>query len=275
MSTQSEEFAFRNPVKQVGFAQLEHVIALDHELSDGAYRTLALYMKYAQQKDTCFPGIERIAKDRGKNVSTISRHNAELEALGYITRQRRTGTTTLTYIEDVYEIPRLKAVATDELSHRNNDRCKVAITQSVTLQKCDVEEEQGEGEQGEEYTMVPTAPDSPSPAIESPRTFQDWEQFLLEAPNKPAALRIMAVSLYGAGKVPEDNYGMIGRALKKHDLHYMAGLLWQWSARPPNGDPFKYVIGIMNAKNGNRRHTVPVDRKREEEEFDYANSQQW
>ena len=67
------------------------------------------------------------------------------------------------------------------------------------------------------------------------------------APNKPAALRWMGVTLYGEA-VPAGNYGMIGRALKKYDLEYLASLLWQNAARPPNGDPFKYVLGVAKGR---------------------------
>ena len=68
------------------------------------------------------------------------------------------------------------------------------------------------------------------------------------APNKPAALRWMGVTLYGEEAVPADNYGMIGRALRRYDLEYLASLLWQNAARPPNGDPFKYVLGVAKGK---------------------------
>lgn len=109
---------FRNPVKQVGFAQLEHIMTLDPELSDGAYRTFALYLKYAHQKDVCWPSRERMAADRGKSEGTLKRHNRELQRLGYITRKRRMNQSWLTIIEDVEAIPRLQQLAETELSSR-------------------------------------------------------------------------------------------------------------------------------------------------------------
>lgn len=155
-----EEYAFENPVDGIGFAQLRHVATLDGQLSDGAYRTYAIYLKYAQQKPTCWPGIETVAKDRKKSTCSISRHNAELEELGYITRKKRTGKTTLTIIHNLTLNERLQALAQDELQKRdncNNDMCKVAKMQSIKLQKCNPEEEQLEEESLKNNTSPPSA----------------------------------------------------------------------------------------------------------------------
>lgn len=96
----TEEFAFRNPVKKVGFAQVMHVVTLDPEVSDGAKATYQLYLMYAQSGN-CWPSIEAVAEKRGKSSGTISCHNAELERAGYITRTRRLGATSLTITKDI------------------------------------------------------------------------------------------------------------------------------------------------------------------------------
>jgi len=105
------EVKFRNPAKQAGFAMLYHVATLDSELSDGALRTFLVYLKYAQQKGSCWPGRAKVAQLRNTTEATITRHNQELEKAGYITRVRRKGTTSITYIEDYEQLPRLDAIA--------------------------------------------------------------------------------------------------------------------------------------------------------------------
>jgi DNA-binding MarR family transcriptional regulator len=154
----SEEIRFRNPARQVGFAQLYHVATLDPELSDGALRTFLLYLKYAQQKHVCIPGRDRLARERNIGVATLSRHNAELIAAGYITRRRRMNGSSLTIIEDYENIPRLRAIAEREISERiknetneplKNDTANVSKMQRRMSQFCAVEEEQEE-EQGDD-----------------------------------------------------------------------------------------------------------------------------
>ncbi len=148
---ESEEIRFRNPVKGVGFVMLSHVITLDPELSDGAYRTYATYIMYAQQNDKCWPGRDRMASDRQKGEATITRHNQELESLGYITRERRLDTSSITWIEDPESNPRLVKIAKDiqdsrQLKNEPNVQLKNEPTYSSkmsrrTAQKCAVEEE--------------------------------------------------------------------------------------------------------------------------------------
>jgi len=132
----SENVVFRNPVQKFGFAQMAHLMGIDPELSDGAYRTYARYIKYAQQKGQCFPGAERMARDRKKTRVTISRHTAELVRLGYITRERRLGTSSMTYIEDVNQIPRLielaKQADTGECITDDTNECIPGNTAAVS-----------------------------------------------------------------------------------------------------------------------------------------------
>jgi predicted transcriptional regulator len=92
----------RNRVQQEGFAQVPHVITFDSRVSDGALRLYLVLLKYAQQKDKCWPGIERLAKDLDKSEPTVERRLAELVEHGLIDRnQRGHGLTALTRIEDV------------------------------------------------------------------------------------------------------------------------------------------------------------------------------
>lgn len=146
---EEESCRHRNPVEQLGFAQLRHIATLDPELSDGAYRTYALYLMYAQQQGKGWPSRERLAKERGVNDATVSRHNAELESLGYISRQRRMGQSSITIIEALDQLPRLQQSATDYLQARAEAKAlrdtdeteDVAPVQYKTLQECNREEE--------------------------------------------------------------------------------------------------------------------------------------
>ena len=80
----STDVRFRNSVKALGHAQLQHAITLDDQIGDGAYRLYALYLMYAQDKDLCWPGRARIAEMRGVGEATVTRWNKELVDAGYI-----------------------------------------------------------------------------------------------------------------------------------------------------------------------------------------------
>jgi DNA-binding transcriptional ArsR family regulator len=95
------EVSFKNPVRELGFAQIEHIIGLDVDLSDGAYRTLSILHYFWQQKKRAFPSLETLAKLRGKSERTVSEHLAELTEKGIISRARRMGTSSMTYLEDL------------------------------------------------------------------------------------------------------------------------------------------------------------------------------
>jgi len=144
-----DEVRFRNPVKDIGFAQIEHIMTLDPKLSDGAFRTFALYLKYAHQRGRCWPSRERMARERGKTERALQYHNNELVRLGYITREQRIGQTYLTIIEDVQAIPRLKELAKAELIQREIN-CSPREKKIAPLEsnKLPTEEESGKKKQG-------------------------------------------------------------------------------------------------------------------------------
>lgn len=140
------EIEHRNPIRQIGFAQIEHIIGLDVDLSDGAYRTLSILHFYWQQKDVAYPSIETLARVRGKDCATIRRHLAELGDKGIISRARRFGTSSLTYLEDLpQEYQEAAAHMVEErINARNeresNKRAKSAKMSGQSAQKCAVEE---------------------------------------------------------------------------------------------------------------------------------------
>lgn len=102
-TNQIPDVVYKDPVKELGFAKIDHIITLDRELSDGAYRTYALLIFHAQQKGLSWVGVDTMAELRGVSEATISSHLSELSDMGLISRKRRMGRSSLTYIEDLPE----------------------------------------------------------------------------------------------------------------------------------------------------------------------------
>jgi hypothetical protein len=99
---------------------------------------------------------------RDKGESTISRHNAELEELGYIVRERRVDSSSLTYILDYEHSPRLIALAEEILGARlKNETSDVSKMRHSSSQKRDVEEEQVEEQPVEEQSSAGADDDHP------------------------------------------------------------------------------------------------------------------
>jgi len=78
-----------NPVLQGGFTQVPNFILKDSKLSLGAKVTYAMFLSYAWNNDSCFPGQERLAEDMGMSRSRVTEFVGELEKSGLITIQRR------------------------------------------------------------------------------------------------------------------------------------------------------------------------------------------
>jgi len=82
----------------------------------------------------------------------------------------------------------------------------------------------------------------------APTTLPEWQTGYSEASNKAGYVGLMFKTLYRSyyenHKPP--NYGFIAGLVKKHDPDYMLSLVWQHSARPPSGDPLRFVSGILS-----------------------------
>lgn len=184
-----ETYEYTNPIKQVGFAQIEHVIAFDDTLSDGAYRTYAVLISFAQKHDWAIPSVETLAALRGKDTATISRHLNELQEKKLIDRQRRMGTSSKTiildlpdeYVEDAIEILQKRDIA--KMQCKSLQKCNVAHRKNA-MKRITREEEQVQEEQ----------PASPKPATEHriektnevPEiTWDDLPSVGKEIPDKP------------------------------------------------------------------------------------------
>ena len=100
----NDEIRFRRRIEEAGYSILYHVLTLDGELSDQAFRLYSLLLEYAQQGGKAWPGVERLAENLGKSKKSVKRALAELRRRGLISRQRRFGTSTITYIEDPNDV---------------------------------------------------------------------------------------------------------------------------------------------------------------------------
>lgn len=72
-----------------GFTQVPNHILVSMKVSPGAKLAYAMLLKYAWEKDFCFPGQERLAKDMGSGVRTVVRYMQELEDADYMRIVRR------------------------------------------------------------------------------------------------------------------------------------------------------------------------------------------
>ncbi len=78
-----------DPVVRGGFTQVPNFILKDGSLSLGAKVSYAMFLHYAWNNDSCFPGQDRLAKDMGMSRSRVTEYIGELEAAGLVAITRR------------------------------------------------------------------------------------------------------------------------------------------------------------------------------------------
>lgn len=99
-----EKIQYKNPVTQLGWAKIDHVLTFDPTLSDGAFRTYAMLVYHAQQDGETYTSLDTIANERDLRRETISAHVKELEEHGLISRRPRVGTSTITELEELPKV---------------------------------------------------------------------------------------------------------------------------------------------------------------------------
>jgi hypothetical protein len=62
-----------------GYTQVPNHVLVSTKISPGAKLAYTMLLKYAWEKDSCFPGQERLAKDMGSGVRSVVRYMQELE----------------------------------------------------------------------------------------------------------------------------------------------------------------------------------------------------
>ena len=79
-----------------GFTQVPNFILTNKELSVGAKLYYAMLLKYAREKDYCFPGQQTLAEDMGSSERSVRTYQKELEDAQFLeVTQRGLGKTSL------------------------------------------------------------------------------------------------------------------------------------------------------------------------------------
>ena len=79
-----------------GFTQVPNFILTNKELSVGAKLYYAMLLKYAREKDYCFPGQQTLAEDMGSSERSVRTYQKELEDTGFLeVTQRELGKTSI------------------------------------------------------------------------------------------------------------------------------------------------------------------------------------
>jgi hypothetical protein len=83
------ELATNDPVARGGFTQVPNFILRDPGISLGAKVAYSMFLHFAWNNDSCFPGQDRLAGHMGMSVSRVNEYIKELEAAGLIEIKRR------------------------------------------------------------------------------------------------------------------------------------------------------------------------------------------
>jgi hypothetical protein len=83
------ELATNDPVARGGFTQVPNFILRDPNIGLGAKVAYSMFLRFAWNNDSCFPGQDRLAGHMGMSVSRVNEFIKELEAAGLIEITRR------------------------------------------------------------------------------------------------------------------------------------------------------------------------------------------
>ena len=88
-----------NETLRSGFTQLPNYVLKSKDLSPGAKLAYAVLLSYAWEKDSCFPGQDRMANDLEVGRQAVSGYLQELKKHKFISWKRRgLGKTNIYYI---------------------------------------------------------------------------------------------------------------------------------------------------------------------------------
>lgn len=71
-------------VTRFGFTQVPNFILEHKDLSVGGKIYYAMLLKYAREKDECFPGQQKLAEDIGASERSVRSYQKELEEAGFL-----------------------------------------------------------------------------------------------------------------------------------------------------------------------------------------------
>ena len=83
------ELATLDPVARGGFTQVPNFILRDGTLTLGAKVAYSMFLHFAWNNDSCFPGQDTLAQHMGMSVSRVNEYIKELEAAGLVDITRR------------------------------------------------------------------------------------------------------------------------------------------------------------------------------------------
>src|SRR5437763_11747130 len=83
------ELATLDPVARGGFTQVPNFILRDGTLSIGAKVADSMFLHFAWNNDSWFPGQDRLAEHMGMSISRVNEYIKELEAAGLVDITRR------------------------------------------------------------------------------------------------------------------------------------------------------------------------------------------
>lgn len=89
MRERNIELATKDPVARGGFTQVPNFILRDPNISLGAKVAYSMFLHFAWNNDSCFPGQDRLAGHMGMSVSRVNEYIKELEAARLIEIKRR------------------------------------------------------------------------------------------------------------------------------------------------------------------------------------------
>jgi len=85
-----------DPITLRGFTQVPNFVLTMKDISVGAKLTYAMLLKYAWEKNFCYPGQVQLADDMGATDRSIRTYQKELESAGLLEiKQRGLGRTNL------------------------------------------------------------------------------------------------------------------------------------------------------------------------------------
>ena len=78
-----------DPVARGGFTQVPNFILRDSKLSLGAKVAYSMFLHYAWQNESCFPGQDTLAQHMGMSVPRVNEYIKELKEAGLVEITRR------------------------------------------------------------------------------------------------------------------------------------------------------------------------------------------
>ncbi len=78
-----------DPLSAGGFTQVPNIILEHKKLTPGAKLTYAMLLRYAWEKNRCFPGQQTLATEMGVVKKSVIKYLKELSKSGYLESKRR------------------------------------------------------------------------------------------------------------------------------------------------------------------------------------------